>query len=709
MGHIRFLFGIHNHQPVGNFDHVFEEAFQKAYLPFLQLLDKHPRIRISLHNSGCLWEWLEGHHPEYFHLIQILVDRGQVELLSGPFYEAILPAIPEIDRQGQIGMLSDYLEKQFGKRPRGAWLPERVWEPELARTFAEAGIEYTITDDWHFRAVGFEEKDLDGYYLTEDGGRAVAVFPISQKMRYLVPFHSVEESMSFFSQVATHPGFPAAILADDGEKFGIWPGTHKYCYQDGWLERFFTALEGAEAIDMVTFGEHLSQESPKGRAYLPTASYAELMEWALPAKAQRDYQDLLNRVQAGPSPDRFTSFIKGGFWRNFLSKYPEANHLHKRMLRASRKVRATSERGNTPLWQEAQRNLYRAQCNCAYWHGVFGGLYLPHLRSAVYSCLIAAESGLDRLHPEGARIMVEDTDFDVCGQREVVIETPKQNLYLFPSQGGSLLEWDLKAKAINLCDTLARREEGYHAGLRKAAENSPEEETRSIHERILTKEAGLERYLVYDRRRRGSLLDRFFLEGSLEEERRARLLDVGDFADRPYEVRSEAGLYQAEVFLWHEGSLNMPSGERKVRLEKALKVPKDGTKFEVEYSLSNKEATPLEVHFGIEFNFGMLAGDTRDRYYEFPGAALEDRRLVSEGEVECSPGFQVVDEWAKFKVVLSWSLPATVWRYPVETVSQSEAGFERLYQCSAILPHWNLSVKPGGSWDLHLRVGVEDL
>jgi alpha-amylase/alpha-mannosidase (GH57 family) len=163
MGRIRFLFGIHNHQPVGNFDHVFEEAFQKAYLPFLQLLDKHPRIRISLHNSGCLWEWLEGHHPEYFHLIQILVDRGQVELLSGPFYEAILPAIPEIDRQGQIGMLSDYLEKQFGKRPRGAWLPERVWEPELARTFAEAGIEYTLTDDWHFRAVGFEEKDLDGY------------------------------------------------------------------------------------------------------------------------------------------------------------------------------------------------------------------------------------------------------------------------------------------------------------------------------------------------------------------------------------------------------------------------------------------------------------------------------------------------------------------------------------------------------------------
>ena len=31
---IRFVLTLHNHQPIGNFDHVFEEAYQDSYLPF---------------------------------------------------------------------------------------------------------------------------------------------------------------------------------------------------------------------------------------------------------------------------------------------------------------------------------------------------------------------------------------------------------------------------------------------------------------------------------------------------------------------------------------------------------------------------------------------------------------------------------------------------------------------------------------------------
>lgn len=710
MSRVCFLLGVHNHQPVGNFDHVFEEAYEKAYLPFLQVLSRHPGIRLALHNSGCLWEWLEGHHPEYFHLVQGLVDRKQVELLSGPFYEAILPAIPEQDRQGQIRMLSDYLEKQFGRKPRGAWLPERVWEPDLAATFAEAGIEYTLTDDWHFRASGVPARDLDGYYLTEDGGKALAVFPISETMRYLVPFRPVAESLSHLSRAASDSGLPAVILADDGEKFGVWPGTHKHCYGDGWLEQFFQSLECAEGVVMEPFGKYLDQASPKGRVYLPTASYPELMEWALPVRAQRDYQELREQVQNGPSPERFVPFVRGGYFRNFLAKYPEANQLHKRMLRVSRKVQDASSEPSDPIWQEAQRNLYRAQCNCAYWHGVFGGLYLPHLRSAVYASLIVAESNLDRLSSKGGKIAVEEVDFDACGQKEIVIETSRQALYLSPSKGGTLLEWDLKSKRRNFCDTLARREEGYHAKLiLAAAEAGSEDGTRSIHERVVSKEAGLERYLVYDKHQRSSLRDRFFLSGALEEEHRALLAEAGEFADSPYEVRVEKSLYSVEISLWHESSLTLAKGPHRVRLDKTIKVPKDEARFEAGYAIANLEPSPLAVRFGIEFNFGLLAGNAPDRYYDFPGASLEDRRLASQGEVENCAGLNLVDELAGFRLALSWKAPATVWRYPIETVSQSEAGFERVYQCSAVLPHWNLALAPGGSWELSVTAAVEEL
>jgi alpha-amylase len=694
---------------VGNFDSVFEEAYQKAYFPFIQLLTRHPRIRLTLHNSGCLWEWLEDHHREYFHLVQNLVDRSQLELLSGPFYEAILPVIPERDRQGQIRMLSEYLEKQFGKKPKGAWLPERVWEPGLAATLADSGIKYSLTDDYHFRAVGFKEEDLDGYYITEDEGKPLAVFPISQKMRYLVPFRSVEESLKCFSQGSSDSGTSAVILADDGEKFGVWPGTHKHCYQEGWLERFFSALEETEGLTLQTFGEHLEQAPSKGRAYLPTASYSEMMEWALPARAQQDYQEFLEGVQRGPNPGRYIPFVKGGFWRNFLSKYPESNHLHKRMLRVSQRVQDASTVEASLLWEDARRNLFRAQCNCAYWHGVFGGLYLPHLRSALYAYLILAESSLDRLRAGESGVTVEEVDFDACGHKEIIIETHDQALYVSPDRGGSLQEWDLKSKSRNLCDTLARWEEGYHSTLLKTFEKGSEGETRSIHERVVSKEEDLERYLVYDHRRRCSLLDRFFQKGTLEEERRAGLREAGRFRDSPYESRVEKGPNGTRVSLRHKGGLTLSQGWHGVCLEKVLKVPGEGTGFELGYSLTNLEARPLDVHFGIEFNFGLLAGNSPDRYYEFPDMTLEDSRLAGEGEVENCTGLSLVDGWTGFRIVLSWGVPATVWRYPVETVSRSEAGFERVYQASAVLPYWKLVLGPREVWSLSLLAAIKSL
>src|SRR2546422_9178916 len=70
------------------------------------------------------------------------------------------------------------------------------------------------------------------------------------------------------------------------------------------------------------------------------------------------------------------SFVRGGHWHHFLVKYPESNRMHKTMLALSTLSR---RRGDPP---EARRAIGRAQCNDAYWHGVFGGLYLPHLRTA---------------------------------------------------------------------------------------------------------------------------------------------------------------------------------------------------------------------------------------------------------------------------------------------------------------------------------------
>jgi len=104
---IYFCFGIHNHQPVGNFDHVIEHAYKQCYLPFVRLLTEFPDIKVSLHNTGILWDWIEKNQPEYFKYVNKLIADGQLELLSGGFYEPILPAILDSHKKAQIDMLTD--------------------------------------------------------------------------------------------------------------------------------------------------------------------------------------------------------------------------------------------------------------------------------------------------------------------------------------------------------------------------------------------------------------------------------------------------------------------------------------------------------------------------------------------------------------------------------------------------------------------------
>ncbi|MEK7842030.1 MAG: alpha-amylase/4-alpha-glucanotransferase domain-containing protein, partial [Deltaproteobacteria bacterium] len=383
-----FIFCVHNHQPVGNFGHVIEDSYRNAYLPFLKAILKYPSIKLSFHITGYLLDWLLENHIEYIELLREMVNKGQVEMMGGGYYEPILAVIPPQDRIGQIRMMSDKIEDVFGKRPRGMWLAERIWEPQLPLYLKEAGMEYIVVDDYHFMKAGLRKEQLTGYYITEDLGKTLKVFPGSERLRYIIPFETVDKFLENIRWVETLGPNPAAIFADDGEKFGTWPGTHQWVYKEEWLKKFLEAVvENKELVKPVTFSEYIDDNEPLGRVYLPTTSYIEMGEWALPAEAAETYTNLINEVKTWQDGERIKRFLQGGFWRNFFAKYPEANWLHKRMLMVSEEVRSS---GDSRI--AATSHLYMAQCNDAYWHGVFGGLYLPHLRRAVYENLIKAEN-----------------------------------------------------------------------------------------------------------------------------------------------------------------------------------------------------------------------------------------------------------------------------------------------------------------------------
>src|SRR5688572_8178649 len=147
---IRFCLVLHNHQPIGNFGGVFEQAYQDSYFPFLDVSDQYD-LPLSLHTSGPLAEWLDAIHPEYLDRLANLVSRGRLEIVGGPFYEPILTMIPGRDRVGQISDYSRWLEGRLGATVQGMWTPERVWEQSLTADVATAGIKYTVLDDFHFK------------------------------------------------------------------------------------------------------------------------------------------------------------------------------------------------------------------------------------------------------------------------------------------------------------------------------------------------------------------------------------------------------------------------------------------------------------------------------------------------------------------------------------------------------------------------------
>ncbi|MBU2548110.1 MAG: DUF1925 domain-containing protein, partial [Proteobacteria bacterium] len=367
---IELVMVLHCHQPVGNFDSVFQKAHDRCYRPLLDLLEAHPGVRVGLHFSGPVFEWFETNRSDSLDLLAALVGRGQVEPLSGGFFEPLLATIPQADAQGQVRMMNDYIQRRFGVRPTGFWLTERIWDPGLPLTLDGCSLDYTVVDDTHFYYAGLTENDIFGPYITEREGRVLNILATPMVMRYMIPFWQVHDVMGHLKSWE-EAGRPVAVYGDDGEKFGLWPGTYEWVIQKGWLDAFFSALEsGSDWVRTVPPGEFSASRPPLGRLYMPQASYEEMTEWALPPARGRALEEIIATLKREDRWESWRPFVRGGVWDNFLVKYEESNRMHKKMQWLSEMA------GPDP---ETRELVWRAQCNCGYWHGVFGGLYLGHL------------------------------------------------------------------------------------------------------------------------------------------------------------------------------------------------------------------------------------------------------------------------------------------------------------------------------------------
>ncbi len=467
----------HAHQPVGQFDHVCEKVFQSSYNPLIKELYEHSKVKVCLHYSGFLLEWLEYNHPEHIDMVRSMVKRGQAEILSGGYYEPILAVIPEEDRVDQISLHKTRIKEIFNYDPKGLWLAERVWEPQLPKSLHKAGIEYVLIDDNHIKYLGFKEEETFYPFVTEDQGYPVKIFPINETIRYLTPWKLPEETKDFLSRVKNFEKNRIVVFSSDSEKMGEWPAgdrtTHDICYVSGydgrpWMSAFLKMIEETPWIIPTTLSEYVAVFNPSSLIYLPTVSYDKLSVWSLPTGAQIGYKKMMEIAEH--QEIYFKSLIfwfsKGGFWRNFLTKYSESSNMHNKMLYVRKKILEAEKRGaDESLIGTLKRELFKAQCNDVYWHGLFGGVYLRSLRNSVYKHLIFAEREAEKLLQNLSVFKLPrmlELDFNCDFIPEILIEGHNLNVYISPHKGGSVFELDSKKALFNLLNVKTRVKEPYH-------------------------------------------------------------------------------------------------------------------------------------------------------------------------------------------------------------------------------------------------------
>ena len=701
---VRLVLALHFHQPVGNFDSVFREAIDRSYDPLVEHFERHPGVRAGFHFSGCLIEWLEAHERGLLDRVLALVARGQVEPLGGGFYEPILPAIPRADALDQIERLSAWWEKRAGRRPRGAWIAERVWEPALAEILSEAGIQYTILDDQHLRFAGLLDERFTGLFATERAGRAVAFFPSDSALRYLIPFRpiaTVREHLETAARTLAPAGSaagPVLTYGDDAEKFGLWPETHAWVYGEKWLEQFFTLLEEPDGPAVALQpADVLDDRPPARKVYVPNASYTEMLEWALPAASVAAYGRARDAASERAGREAARAFVRGSLWDMFLARYPEADQLHKHVLWSSRRARELPM--DSPERAAALTAALRAECNCAYWHGLFGGIYYSHLRHGLYHSLLEA----DALLAKNRAPLVERIDLDGDLEDEMVLRSGRLQAFFKPSDAGTLVELDDLDARFNVTNVLSRFRESYHEGADLTHGGEGEGAVASPHEQKVGIAAGDLEGRAFDVLPLRSLRD-FTASAPPEPDALARFEGMTLLAGRPasWEATGRGFRHRIET--------------ADLAVDRDVSIDAEGA-LHVRWNL---ERGPVGGLFGTLLALTLLTPKAEDRRrYTLPAGAgsARTRPIEDDPGAEASrpdvSGLVLVDRAFGFALDVRVEPAAHLTATPIETLQRAEVRYEKAYQGTLFALCWHLprageASAPGSALSLVLRFRKPD-
>jgi len=427
------IVGTYNHLPEGLDETEFEKIYQSCYRPFLSTLNRFPDIQAALYYSGSLLRRFEARHPEYLMLLEEMSARRQIELLGGGFYAPVMPLIPSSDRLGQIEMMTTYLRKNFGKRPRGCWLSEFAWEPWLASTLQASGMDYTFLSDRQFQyAMGRDDTEL-APVVTEDQGRCLTVIPV------LDCTTSFGKPLGFIEAAEAAGPRSLTVLMVAGERIrSLWESSGLES-PDLYMERTLAWFrKNSLESETTTPSRYLKTRRVSSKLYFPGSATERFMKASAPEGTNAD--------SAGPAC---------GSLRRSIIRHAGASALYSRMYYVHLLIGQL--RGDKSRKKTAVEDLWKGQCGNAYWLAPEGGIDDPAIREAAYRSLIDAELTTRQKAAFVPGVVKADIDFD--GAKEYIYQGSDLNAYVH-STGAVLVELDVLKARRNLCDLFIPAPEG---------------------------------------------------------------------------------------------------------------------------------------------------------------------------------------------------------------------------------------------------------
>ncbi len=732
---IGLILFLHATQPPGVAPSAIRRAFERAYLPMIDTLATFEQLRVAMHWSGPLLEWMEANAPAHLDRLLGLVREGRVEPVGGLYGAGLLPALPERDVVAQVQAMTRWWRDQADVRVRGAWLPYCGWDPSAARVLGRLGLNFTVLED---EQLGEADPD-EGYAITEREGVPLAIFRADTRIADLAP-QAAAQRILWAITARKQAGARLVTLALPVERFGAaLDSSATACFGDsdraGWVRGFFAELlDVAHWLSLVHFGTALDRiPPPVARAYPPPSVSVPIAVAAMGGAKGAAWRRLreAGRAVAATDPDhplaRAVAASPVPAWELTLANHPEVDRLHKRMLRASAEVarlRAVLRESGVPaddprvdVLEDATAALWEGQAGPAYVMGADLGAQDPAVRQNAWRALIRAERLVASVAGERGTatsepLAAERADHDCDGRPEIVVRTGRLSAVVGPGRGGSVLELEVPALLANILNVRTRREEPEHVGVRaeatpvtaaneatapRGAASAHAGDTRPFDVDEPTDMAGirhapsgLAEHLNYDRHIRASFVDRFLgADATLEAVAGGPMPDRGDFAGAVYELihLEQAPGLPVVLGLGRDGNVADAGGLRLVRVLKRFAFAREAPRMSVRYEVSNRFHDTVRCRFAVELNLGV------DGLHPDARLITDDRRVFAPGrpgEIGDTTGVALVDDAGGWSVRIGVDADARVWFHPLDTVSRTPAGIGLVRQGLTVLVWWPL-------------------